>query len=245
MKDQYVNIGEQFKEARRMMPITEFLEAPSVIRAVGPLEGRTVIDFACGDGFFTRIWKRLGAQSVVGVDLSPEMIELARRQEESEPLGIVYRVADAAKKQVIGCFDLATAIFLFNYANDAETLSSMISNVAGALAPGGRLVAVVPNPDFVNGRKDTLPYGYFIEEIASAPSNVRVKMTFTGETPFVIEFTQWTKGVYEKALADAGFGDIRWTGFSVSDAGVSKFGKEFWRNTLENPKSVILSATKL
>lgn len=243
MNDQYDGIGDRYKAAREA-PATKYLEAPSLIREVGPVDGKAVIDFACGDGYFTRVWKRLGAAAVVGVDLSREMIDLARRQEEIDRLGIVYHVADASIRRIIGRFDLATAIFLFNYAEEETVLLKMAENVAGNLAPGGRLVAVVPNPDFVNGRRDTLPYGYYTEEIRAGPSRLEVRMTFTGDAPFSIEFSQWRKPAYEEALARAGFRDVRWTFFSVSDEGTALLGGDFWRATLENPKSVILSAVK-
>ncbi len=243
MKNQYEKIGAAFQDARQM-PVTRYLEAPSVLRAAEPIRGKSVIDFACGDGFFTREWKRLGAERVVGVDLSPEMIDLARRQEEAQPIGIEYLIGDVSRKKTIGAFDLATAIFLFNYAADVETLARMIENVAGNLAPDGRLVAVVPNPDFVNGRQDTRKYGYIVEELARGPANIRVRMTFTEPRAFSIEFTQWEKATYETLLAAAGFGNICWTKFSVSDEGREAFGAAFWQTTLDNPKSVIFSAVK-
>jgi 2-polyprenyl-3-methyl-5-hydroxy-6-metoxy-1,4-benzoquinol methylase len=55
---------------------------------VGPLEGTRVLDLACGFGFYTRLLKQEGAAQVVGVDLSPEMIRLARANEQAEPLGV-------------------------------------------------------------------------------------------------------------------------------------------------------------
>ena len=243
MKNQYETIGAAFQEARQM-PVTAYLEAPSVLRAAEPIGGKSVIDFACGDGFYTREWKRLGAGKVIGVDLSPEMIELARRQEAAQPMGIEYLVGDVSRKNSIGAFDLATAIFLFNYAADVETLAKMIENVAGNLASGGRLVAVVPNPDFVNGRHDTLAYGYVVEEIAHGPENIRVRMTFTAPRAFSIKFTQWERTVYERLFAGAGFSKLCWTEFSVSDEGREAFGAAFWQATLHNPKSVIVSAVK-
>lgn len=243
MRNQYEDISGQYQDARKT-PSTEYLEAPSLVRAVGPLTGKSVIDFACGEGFFTRAWKELGAESVTGVDLSPEMIKLALHQEAAKPLGINYLVADASVKRKIGQFDIATAVFLFNYASDVESLSLMMENVCDNLVYGGRLVAVVPNPDFVNGRLDTLQYGYFLEESARDGSGAKVKMTFTGEKAFSIEFTQWGRAVYETALRERGFTDIQWTFFTVSEEGMRLLGSEFWRATLENPKSIILSAVK-
>jgi toxoflavin synthase len=244
MEDQYAGISKEFTEARQM-PVSDYLEVPSVYQAVGSVGGKSVVDFACGDGFFARAWRRLGAEKVIGVDLSPEMIELARKTEQNSPLGVTYLVADASIQNTIGLFDLATAIFLFNYADDVHTLSNMIGNVAANLKSGGRLVAAVPNPNFITDRHDTLPYGYLVEEIASAPSHVKVKMTFTGTKKFSIEFTQWQKNIYEDLLGKAGFADIGWDHYAVSDEGIRLFGEEFWRATLANPKSVILSACKV
>lgn len=243
MKNQYKNISNDFKNVRQK-PVTEYLEVPSVIQAVGPINGKSVIDLACGEGFFTRIWKKLRAERVYGLDLSPEMIDLAEQQERHNRIGIKYLVADASVQQKIGRFDIATAIFLFNYANNVETLLNMMKNVFVNLENGGRLIAVVPNPDFINGRKDTLPYGYFVEEISSDPSSINVKMTFTDDKSFSIEFTQWSRMIYENTLAEAGFGDISWSHFSVADEGMHKLGWEFWRSTIENPKSIILTAVK-
>ncbi|MDG2305017.1 MAG: class I SAM-dependent methyltransferase [Candidatus Binatia bacterium] len=62
---------------------------------VGGLAGRTVLDLACGTGFYTRRLKERGASSVLGVDLSREVIEVARRHEGENPVGVSYRVADA------------------------------------------------------------------------------------------------------------------------------------------------------
>lgn len=243
MTDQYRDIGGSYVSAR-MAPATRCLEEPSVIAAIGVVKGLDAIDYACGAGYYTRLLKQHGAARVLGVDLSPEMIALAQREESRGPLGIEYVVGDGATPMHYGRFDLATAIFLFNYADDVGTLTAMFDNVADNLAPGGRLVAVVPNPDFVNGREDTLPYGFYLEEIDRRPDNLRVRMHFGGPPPFAIEFTQWRRSVYEQTLHQCGFGDVSWTHFAVTPAGYDEFGHDFWRPTLDNPKSIILSARK-
>lgn len=244
MENQYKDISTDYQEARQT-PVSDYLEVPSVIKAVGSVVGKSVVDYACGDGFFARAWKRLGAEEVIGIDLSPEMIGLARQKEEANPLGITYYIDDASILKKIGNFDLATAIFFFNYADDAETLSKMIENVGANLKSGGRLVAVVPNPSFITDRRDTLPYGYLVEEIYSDPSRVKVKMTFTGEKVFSVQFTQWQKHIYEELMPKFGFGNIEWTEYTVSDEGIKSLGEDFWQTTLDNPKSVILSASKI
>src|SRR5215831_12995056 len=85
-------------------------------RMVGALEGKRVLDVACGFGFYTRLLKRRGAAQVIGVDISPEMIRLAHQYEQAEPLGITYQVCDAVALPPLAPFDLVTAVYLLTYA---------------------------------------------------------------------------------------------------------------------------------
>ncbi len=49
--------------------------------------GKSILDLACGEGLYRRKMKHKGDVRIVGVDISPRMIELARRKEVTEPLG--------------------------------------------------------------------------------------------------------------------------------------------------------------
>ncbi|MGD9540828.1 class I SAM-dependent methyltransferase [Methylocystis sp.] len=242
MKDQYQAISGQYSHARKD-DVTVFLETPSVESALGDIVGASAIDYACGTGHYSRLLKKLGANSVLGVDVSPAMVAAAQQAESENPLGIVYKVSDAATAAVFGSFDIATAVFLFNYAKDEQTLALMFDSVSANVIPGGRLVAVVPNPDFINGRNDLVAYDYVLEEIGQGPENLRVRMSFIGDD-FSIEFTQWSRRACESALEQAGFVDAEWTPFAVSKEGIERYGRKFWDAILANPKSVVLSARR-
>src|SRR6185503_8112351 len=68
---------------------------PAQLAVCGEVGGREILDVGCGNGYFARALARRGAR-VAGIDISPRMIEHATRQEAAEPLGIEYRVLDAA-----------------------------------------------------------------------------------------------------------------------------------------------------
>ncbi len=242
MTNQYESIASHYVEARKD-PVTRFLEAPSVKAALEDVGGRSVIDFACGAGHYTRFIKDLDAREVLGVDISAAMIEAARMEEKRNPRGIDYVVADASRPCVFGSFEIATAAFLFNYADDAATLENMFATVARNLKDGGKLVAVVPNPDFVNGLGDTAKYEFLLHAIEKRPANIRVRMEFLAPE-FSIEFTQWDRLSYETVMQRCGFEDIAWIPFAVSPEGVAEKGEDFWAALLANPKSVILRARK-
>ena len=86
---QYDHIGSKYDEYARTATLKR-AESYTFFRMVGALDGKRVMDLACGFGFYTRLLKQHGAAQVIGVDISPEMIRLAHQQEQAEPLGITY-----------------------------------------------------------------------------------------------------------------------------------------------------------
>ena len=121
---QYDHIGSKYDEYARTATLKR-AESYTFFRMVGTLDGQRVLDLACGFGFYTRLLKQRGAAQVVGVDISPEMIRLARQQEQAEPLGITYQVGDAVALPRLGHFDLVTAVNLLNYAESKDQMLSM------------------------------------------------------------------------------------------------------------------------
>src|SRR5258708_28089648 len=52
---------------------------PNLVRLVAPKPGTAVLDVACGQGFFSETFAAAGAD-VIGTDLAPELVELAKRR---------------------------------------------------------------------------------------------------------------------------------------------------------------------
>src|SRR5438552_8571094 len=137
MATDYDPIAEQYKRSKQQ-PWRTYIECFTLMELVGDLRGKAVLDFACGEGFYTRMIRVRGAARVTGVDLSHGMIDLARRQEAQDQLGIEYIVADAREFSVTDPFDLAVAAYLLNYARTRDELQSMCDGIARSLKPGGR-----------------------------------------------------------------------------------------------------------
>jgi len=89
---QYDHIGNKYDEYARTATMKR-AERYAVFRMVGPLDGKRVLDLACGFGFYTRQLKQRGAAKVVGIDISPEMVRLACAKEQEDPTGAEYRLA--------------------------------------------------------------------------------------------------------------------------------------------------------
>ncbi len=71
--------------------------------ARGDLVDERVLDLGCGNGVLAIAAALLGAREVVGVDLDPEAIEVARRNGRKVGVNVVWRVADV--RDVTGPFD--------------------------------------------------------------------------------------------------------------------------------------------
>src|SRR5262245_49488868 len=138
-------IAEQYQKAKEQ-PWRGRIETYSLLKRIGDLKGKNVIEIACGEGYVTRKLRQLGAAKVVGVDIAERMIELARAQEAAAPLGIEYRVEDARTLVPQQDFDLAVSAWLLVYAHDRAELAAMCQGLARRLRPGGRFVTFTTNP---------------------------------------------------------------------------------------------------
>lgn len=114
------------------------------LRSSGLASG-TVIDLGCGSGILARAVSEAGYQ-VVGVDLSPDMVELARAEAPTAEI-IIGSVHDAEIPPAVAVTAVGEVL---NYATDAraglEALAALAERIAAALAPGGIFVFDVALP---------------------------------------------------------------------------------------------------
>jgi SAM-dependent methyltransferase len=132
--------------------------------AVGEAAPRDVLEVGCGWGeLAARVTAELGA-SVVALDLSPRMVELARARGADARVGDVQELPfpDAS-------FDVAVANWMLYHVPDLERA---LSELARVLRPGGRLVAATNGLDHLAelwalvGRARRLEPARFLAETA-------------------------------------------------------------------------------
>lgn len=134
MTTNYDPIAEQYKRSKQQ-PWRTYIEAFTLMEIIGDPQGMSVVDIACGEGFYSRLLRQYGARKVVGIDLSERMIELARAQEAEHRLGIDYAVGDGRELTQGEEYDLAVAAYLLNYARDRHELGAMCNSIARCLGP--------------------------------------------------------------------------------------------------------------
>jgi SAM-dependent methyltransferase len=122
-----------------------------LVRALGPMEGRRVVDVGCGTGRIVRfLSEERGALHVVGVDFSPATVQAAR--DEAGALlssGLVeYRRGDVVEGLDaigVGSFDDAIVLGCLSVAcRDETALQRAMVNVARLVRNGGRVLLLEP-----------------------------------------------------------------------------------------------------
>ncbi|MGW1179511.1 class I SAM-dependent methyltransferase [Kitasatospora sp. NPDC002543] len=239
---QYDGIGEAF-EGFKALPLARYGEVPSFLGLVGDVRGRSVLDLACGTGFYSREFKRRGAADVLGVDLSGEMVAAARASELREPLGVRYEVGDVAELPPLDRrFDIALAVHCLNYAEDVAAMERMCRAARRSLVPGGEFFVLAQKPDYRFDCPSLERYGFRCEplgeEIETGP-RVRVTALIDPE-PISIVATAPRREVFEHSLRAAGFTGLEWVPLAVSEAGVRAYGREFWADFLAFPSLEML-----
>lgn len=176
-------------------------EWPVLQSMVPATAGRRVVDLGCGLGWFSRWAAEQGAESVLGLDLSAEMLSRAAADTDSRVIDYQRSDLNALELEPASC-DLVFSSLTLHYVADLERL---LATVASALSSGGSLVFSVEHP------------------IYSAPSSQQFETSLSGSriwplNNYLVEgerVTNWfvdgvvkhhrTVATYLNAVADAGF----------------------------------------
>ncbi|MEU8760835.1 class I SAM-dependent methyltransferase [Streptomyces sp. NPDC048659] len=237
----YDEIGEAF-EGFKTLPLARYGEVPGFLALVGDVAGRSVLDLACGTGFYSRELRRRGASRVHGVDISGEMIAAARSLEEAEPLGISYEVGDIAELPSFEePFDTAVAVQAFNYADDVATIARMTKAIHRNLTPGADFFLFMQSPEFRFGGPSLAKYGFLCEPTGEENEvGPQIKLTALLDPPISFHAHPPRREVYENTLQSAGFTNLTWVPLEISPAGTEKYGKDFWTDFTNNPALTML-----
>ena len=213
-------------------------EWPAIRALLPDLTGKDVADLGCGFGWASRWFREQGAASVLGLDLSHNMIDRARADTEDE--AVTYQIADLDRLELPeASFDLIYSALTFHYVKDFQRLMNMLHRT---LTPGGDLVFTIEHPIFMaaahpkwtqdeDGRKTWPVNGYSKEGLRR---------------------TDWfTEGVVKhhrtlattlNTLIDAGFALRRIEEFAPSLEQINAAPE--LAEEMERPMMVMISATK-
>ena len=209
---QYDHIADEYVKFEENNPRKHILIGRKFVETIGDLDGKSVLDLGCGLGFFAVLAKKQKANYVLGVDISEKIIELAKTKANASGFDIDYRVCAIADFRIDRKFDIATAGFVFNYANNKTELNKSILSASRHLEPGGKLFAILCNPDNPVRDKKIL---YRVRPVISGELGDGAKLRcefYDKKGDFLCSDYKflWSKNTVENMLEDLDFHKIEW-----------------------------------
>lgn len=175
---------------------------PAVLRAIGDLNGKVVLDYGCGFGHFTRYMAQTYPLAhVIGVDTSPRSIKNARLKTD-ESLGVEFHLIDSHRDIERFAPDVVTMSFLLCTLPNIDTAVSIMSTVHAVLRPKGIFAVMEPHPEshglhFTSFQSDPV-------EGKSSGDSLHVRL-FTNSIDVEFEDYYWTKADCEQMFSRSGF----------------------------------------
>lgn len=239
----YEGIADAYGESMRL-PFRDAIEKYTLLETLGDFNGARVLDMACGDGYYTRLLKRIGASEATGVDVSVEMVRRAEELEKRDPLGCVYRQSEVAEFQPSEPVDVVVAIYSLGYSRTAEQLRRFCRSCHDALRPGGRFVGL--NDNVRNPPSATGPWKkYGLERTCAEPLSegdvIRWTITNPDGRRFDLQNFHLTPETYENAFRATGFSEFRWVDLMLQP---SEQDNPFWDDFLAQPPIIGFAATR-
>jgi 2-polyprenyl-3-methyl-5-hydroxy-6-metoxy-1,4-benzoquinol methylase len=135
-----------------------------------------ILDLGCGWGAFLRFMKHKGYKELLGVDASPQQVEIAHRLGLSQvEIGDIFTTLEK-RQNYYGCI---SAFNLLEHL-DKEQILPFLKAVRAALKPGGYLLLELPNANSLFGSRTR--YWDFTHELSFCPTSILQILS-------VVEFT--------------------------------------------------------
>jgi len=120
-------------------------EVDAIIRHLDLRTDSKILDLCCGQGRHSLDLARRGYQNIIGMDLSPTLLEACRTQSAREGLSLHFLQGDMRQipfsAEFDGIFNFYTA---FGYFEQDEDNQAVLNAVGKALKPGGRFLLDYP-----------------------------------------------------------------------------------------------------
>ena len=132
----YRNLREKENNANNLF------EIPALLSLLPELYGKKVLDLGCGFGDHCRLFAEMGAEKVIGIDISSKMLDVARKENADSRIEYINMPIESIDK-LNGSFDIAVSSLAFHYIED---FSGAVKNVFDRLSEGGIFVFSQEHP---------------------------------------------------------------------------------------------------
>ena len=223
---------------------------PNLLRMLGDVKGKQMLDLGCGQGIFSRLLADNGA-NVIGVDLGKELIAIAEKKNEGYAFNVHYFNSAAHDLFMVkdGTKDIVVCVLAIQ---NIEKLGETIAEASRVLKKGGKFILVLNHPAFRNpqhthwGYDENEKVQYRRVDEYMSESKVKIDMTpgSKEEKKFTVSFHRPLQ-VYMKTFSKYGLAMTRleeWESHRKSQKGPKKAEEDKARK--EIPLFLALELTK-
>lgn len=133
---------DELREKQKGLNANDLIEIPAFRRIMPNVKDKKILDLGCGYGESDKYYKELGAKSVLGLDISEHMIEIANKT--NKPKGVEYEVmAMEDISQIDDKFDIIMSSLAFHYLKD---YTQLVKDIYNLLNDNGYLVFSQEHP---------------------------------------------------------------------------------------------------
>jgi len=145
-------------------------------------EARDVLELACGTGTMALSMEELGYYNITATDLSPEMIEKAKKKARKAESDVHFQTLDFLNIDLDKTFDAVFMVFdSLNYLHSKDELLTLHEQVYNVLRPNGIFVYDFTTPRnskkairYLNDEQDTVNDRYTYHRSSQYDENSRI-----------------------------------------------------------------------
>ncbi len=140
----YELLAESYSERIEYKPHNAYYDRPNTLKLVGDVQGKHILDAACGPGKYAEILMEQGA-TVKGFDLSPKMVEMAHKRNKDKGEFFVHDLSEPLTMFDANTFDLVLCALALHYIVD---WNPVIQEFHRVLKEKGQVVISIEHPFF-------------------------------------------------------------------------------------------------
>lgn len=140
---------ERYQQLRQNpISMNEVVEKPTMFSLLPDLKGKKVLDLGCGTGGHLAHYLSLGAEKVVGLDLSELMLqqaetELSAQYQKGKDFSLYCLPMERLDEIQESDFDVVTSSFAFHYIED---FASLLAKISAKMTACGTLIFSQEHP---------------------------------------------------------------------------------------------------
>lgn len=148
----YEQMAERYNQLIDHKPHNAYYDRPNTLELIPQIEGKSILDAACGPGKYAEILLEKGA-TVTGFDISPSMVQLAKERNPGKGSFFAHDLTMPFEMLENESFDVVLCALAMHYVQDWNLTMQEFYRV---LKPKGQLVISIEHPFF--------EYNYFNSE---------------------------------------------------------------------------------